>query len=507
MATNFRNDVLIIGAGPSGLVLALWLNKLGVKVRIIDKAIGPGTTSRALLVHARTLELYRQLDLADAVVAAGYQAGVLNMWAGGKRRARVELGAIGFGLTPFPWLEVFPQDEHEKLLVERLVAVGITVERNCELLDFTDLGTHVSARFRNGQGIEETCEAGFIAGCDGARSLVRQKIIGDFPGGTYKQVFYVADVHGSGPVMNGEVHVDIDEADFLLVFGMERGERVRLVGVVSGERAEDAETLTFDDVSKKVIRNLQLKIDKVDWFSTYHVHHRVATHFRKGRAFLVGDAGHIHSPVGGQGMNTGIGDAINLAWKLAAVVQGKAGDKLLDSYEAERIGFARRLVNTTDRMFTLATSPGGFATYVRTRIVPRVMPLLVRIPAVPRFMFRTVSQTMITYRNGPLGSGVAGRVHGGDRLPWVPASGRDNFDSLNSLRWQVHVYGQAPADVLQWCISHDVPLQVFEWTPAHEQAGLARDALYLIRPDSYVALAEPAGSAASLDNYFATRIN
>jgi 2-polyprenyl-6-methoxyphenol hydroxylase-like FAD-dependent oxidoreductase len=507
MATKLRNDVLIIGAGPSGLVLALWLNKLGVNVRIIDKAAGPGTTSRALLVHARTLELYRQLDLAEAVVAAGYKAEALNMWAGGKHRARVQIGAIGLGMTPFPWLEVFPQDAHEKLLVERLAAVGMAVERNTELLDFTDLGTHVIARFRNAQGIEDTCEALFIAGCDGARSLVRQNIIGDFPGGTYRQIFYVADVRGSGAVMNGEVHIDIDEADFLLVFGMERGRRVRLVGLVSDERAEHAETLTFDDVSKKVIRNLQLHIDKVDWFSTYHVHHRVATHFRKGRAFLVGDAGHIHSPVGGQGMNTGIGDAINLAWKLAAVVQGKAGDRLLDSYEAERIGFARRLVNTTDRMFTLATSPGGFATFVRTRIVPRIMPLLVRIPAVPRFMFRTVSQTMITYRNGPLGSGKAGQVHGGDRLPWVPAVGQDNFDSLRAMRWQVHVYGRAANEVSQWCVSRDVPLHVFEWTPAHERAGLARDAVYLIRPDSYVALAHPSGSAAALDNYFATAIN
>ncbi len=503
---GFFSDVLIVGAGPSGLVLALWLNKLGVNVRIIDKAHGPGTTSRALLVHARTLELYGQLELAEAVVAGGYQADVMNLWAGGQRRARVEIGAIGKGITPFPWLEVFPQDEHERLLVDRLAAVGIAIERNTELLDFTDLGTHVCARFRNAQGNEETCEALFIAGCDGARSVVRQRILGDFPGGTYQQIFYVADIRGSGPVMNGEVHIDIDEADFLLVFGMERGQRVRLVGVVSGERAEHAETLTFDDVSKKVIRNLQLQIGKVDWFSTYHVHHRVATHFRKGRAFLVGDAGHLHSPVGGQGMNTGIGDAINLAWKLAAVVQGKAGERLLDSYEAERRPFALRLVNTTDRMFTLATSPGRFAKFVRTRLVPRAMPLIVRLSAVQRLMFRTVSQTMISYRNGPLGSGKAGRVHGGDRLPWAPAGGRDNFASLNTMHWQVHVYGRATPEVTQWCISHDVPLQVFDWSPEHEQAGLAPDALYLIRPDSYVALADPSGSASELERFFATRI-
>jgi 2-polyprenyl-6-methoxyphenol hydroxylase-like FAD-dependent oxidoreductase len=497
-----RHDVLIVGAGPSGLVLALWLNKLGVNVRVIDKATGPGTTSRALLIHARTLELYRQLDLAETVIAAGNRGTVMNIWVGGKPKARVKLGAIGKGLTPFPYLEVYPQDAHEKLLVERLAAVGVIVERSTELLDFTDLGTHVDARFRNAQGMEETCEATFIAGCDGARSIVREKIGGGFPGGTYRQVFYVADIRGRGPVMNGEFHIDLEEADFLLVFAMEPGKRVRLVGVVSDERADHAETLTFDDVSRSGIGKMNLEVDQVDWFSTYHVHHRVAEHFRKGRAFLVGDAGHIHSPAGGQGMNTGIGDAINLAWKLAAVVQGKANDRLLDSYEAERLPFAQRLVQTTDRAFTLATSSGGMAKFIRTRIAPLWFAMVVRIPAVPRFLFRTISQTMINYRDSPLSTGKAGLVHGGDRLPWVPAGDRDNYDSLDTMRWQVHVYGRATPQVSRWCIAHSVPLHVFEWTSAHKTAGLERNALYLMRPDSYVALADPEGSAEALERYF-----
>jgi 2-polyprenyl-6-methoxyphenol hydroxylase-like FAD-dependent oxidoreductase len=287
-------------------VLALWLTRLGVKVRVLDKAAGPGTTSRALLVQARTLELYRQLDLADAVVAQGHRSTAVNVWVGGEAKARIELGAIGKGLTPYPYLEVFPQDEHERLLVERLSALGVTVERNTELLEFTDHGSHVSARYRTADGSAEVCEALFIAGCDGARSTVRNVIGADFPGGTYRQVFYVADVRGSGPTMNGEMHVDLDEADFLMVFTMEAGTRARLVGTVSDERANRAETLTFADVSQKVIETLKLKVDSVDWFSTYRVHHRVADRFRKGRAFLVGDAGHIHSPAGGQGMNTGI---------------------------------------------------------------------------------------------------------------------------------------------------------------------------------------------------------
>ncbi len=166
----------------------------------------------------------------------------------------------------------------------------------------------------------------------------------------------------------------------------------------------------------------------MNWFSTYHVHHRVSDHFRKGRAFLLGDAAHIHSPVGGQGMNTGIGDAINLAWKLAAVLAGRAPDSLLDSYEAERIEFARKLVATTDRAFTLVSAEGRIADIVRTRIAPLVLSKLVGFEFAREFLFRTVSQITLNYRGGPLSQGKAGDVHGGDRLPWAQAEGADNFE-------------------------------------------------------------------------------
>src|SRR5262249_8386009 len=157
------------------------------------------------------------------------------------------------------------------------------------------------------------------------------------------------------------------------------------------------------------------------------VHHRVTEHFRKGRAFLCGDAAHIHSPAGGQGMNTGIGDAINLAWKIKTVLAGRAPDALLDSYETERIAFARRLVKTTDRVFTIATAQGKIANIVRTRIVPTLFPALARFGAVREFLFRTVSQVTINYRQSALSEGKAGSVHGGDRLPWVAADGVDNY--------------------------------------------------------------------------------
>jgi hypothetical protein len=274
---------------------------------------------------------------------------------------------------------------------------------------------------------------------------------------------------------------------------------------VRDERADRADTLTFEDVSDRAINHLKVQVKKVNWFSTYHVHHRVTQHFRKGRAFLLGDAAHIHSPAGGQGMNTGIGDAINLAWKLAAVVAGGACDNLLDSYEAERIGFARRLVATTDRAFSFVTSEGRIADILRTRVAPQLIPRIVAFEPVREYMFRTVSQIMLNYRQGPLSRGAAGRVHGGDRLPWAAVDGADNFGPLATMDWQVHVYGLASAELAAWCAAQNVPLHVFDWRSVHEIAGLARDALYLLRPDTYVALADGAGTASALDRYFAER--
>src|SRR6266567_1000652 len=485
-----RSDVLIVGAGPTGLVLALWLTKLGVTARIIDKTEAPGTTSRALAVHARTLELYRQLDLTDAVIEHGHKVPAVNLWVRGNREARVSFADVGADITAYPFLHIFPQDEHERLLIARLEAMGIAVERRTELRFYRDDGDRILARLRRPNGEEESCDAAYVAGCDGARSVVRETMGTGFPGGTYRQVFYVADVEADGPPIDGELHVDLDEADFLAVFPLAGMGRARLIGTVRDERAEHADTLKFADVSGGAIDHLRLGVDKVNWFSTYHVHHRVTEHFRKGRAFVLGDAAHIHSPAGGQGMNTGIGDAINLAWKLAMVLAGRAPDTLLDTYEPERIAFARRLVNTTDRVFSLATAEGPVAAVLRTRIVPVLFPRLTAFEAVREYMFRTVSQIMINYRGGALSVGSAGHVYGGDRLPGVSVEGQDNFPTLAAITWQIHVYGTASAELAAWCAGHDVPLHVFTWRSEHEAAGLTRDAIYLLRPDTYVALVD-----------------
>jgi 2-polyprenyl-6-methoxyphenol hydroxylase-like FAD-dependent oxidoreductase len=499
-----RTQVLIIGAGPTGLVLALWLTRLGVKVRIIDKTAEPGTTSRALAVHARTLELYRQLDLADAVVARGHKVPGVRLWVRGQPKARLDFTRLSGELSPYAFLEIFPQDEHERLLVERLEGMGVKVGRRTECLGFVDEDGRTTATLRGPDGDETTCEADYVAGCDGARSLVRHVIGAGYPGGTYRRLFYVADVEAAGPPIDGELHVDMDEADFLAVFPLAGEGRARLIGTVRDTRV-DAETLKFEDVSQRAIEHLKVAVQRVNWFSTYHVHHRVTDRFRSGRAFLVGDAAHIHSPVGGQGMNTGIGDAINLAWKLAWVLAGRAPDRLLDSYEVERIDFARRLVATTDRAFSLISSEGAIADFVRTGVIPALMPAVMGFEAAREYIFRTVSQITLNYRGGPLSRGAAGKVHGGDRLPWAPHEGGDNFGPLTAMAWQVHVYGEARPELGAWCKERGIALHAFAWHEACGRAGLVRNAAYLLRPDTYVAVAEPSGTPDALAHYLANQ--
>jgi len=499
-------DVLIVGAGPTGLVLSLWLTRLCVRVRIIDKTAEPGTTSRALAVQARTLELYSQIGLADALVERGRKIPAVNLWVSGKKVGHLALGDVGAGLSPFPFALVFPQDEHERLLIDRLIQAGVEVERRMELLGFEDTAGRIRARLKRSDGTAEECEATYIAGCDGAHSSVRESLEIGFPGGAYDHVFYVADVEAKGSAMNGEVHVALDTTDFLALFPLKSEGRARLVGTVR-ETEPRNENLSWNDVSKRVIDWMSIDVERVNWFSTYHVHHRVADHFRKDRAFLLGDAAHIHSPVGGQGMNTGIGDAVNLAWKLAAVLKGRADASLLDSYEPERIAFARRLVATTDRAFTGVTSPGAIARLVRMQIVPLLLPLLSEFKAVRRLMFRTVSQTAVNYRASSLSEGRVGAVHGGDRLPWVKMDDgvKDNFIPLTSLDWQVHVYGDAPTEIRTLCEERNLPLHVFPWRPEMERSGLRRDAVYLVRPDGYVATAASERGAAVITSYLDAR--
>lgn len=492
-----HKPVLICGAGPTGLVLALWLTKRNIPLRIIDKAPTPGTASRALAVHARTLEFYRQMGIDGAVVDNSIEFNAVHLWVRQKEKAAIQLTGAAEDISPYPYVRIFPQDEHEALLEQELNRLGIRVERGTELVSFREMPGGVCTLLKSPGREEETAEVSYLAGCDGARSLVREVIGTGFPGGTYSHTFYVADIVAQGAMVNQGLNLAMDRSDFLAIFPLREEGRVRLVGSVrdkedvgtqkgrkdeqDGKDEQDVGrgALQWEDVRQDIFHRINLEVKEVNWFSTYRVHHRVTSHFRSGRVFLLGDAAHVHSPVGGQGMNTGIGDAVNLAWKLEAVLRDGAPDAILDTYEGERIGFARRLVATTDRAFAFVNRRSTLAAGVRTRLMPRILPVLFGKMAVRRLMFRLVSQTSIHYRSSELSEGTAHGLHGGDRLPWL--AGQDNYQVLKSMDWQMHCYGVVPDELSDWCSRSNIPLHVF--SPGRV---IGKDTICLIRPDGHI---------------------
>ncbi|MBV8345949.1 MAG: FAD-dependent monooxygenase [Candidatus Eremiobacteraeota bacterium] len=494
-------SVLVVGAGPTGLVLALNLARRGVPLRIIDENAGPGQHSRAMAVQARTLEFYRSFGFADEIVAEGIVVERLHLRESGRDERphqilQLDFTDLGDGMSPFPFVLTYPQDDHERFLVKKLADAGVTVERNTRLETFTQSAEGVDAKLSGPNG-DEHVAVRYICGCDGVHSTVRETLGLGFAGGTYEHFYFVCDAKvASG--FERDLFVTVGTGTLALMFPVRSTGMQRLIGLVP-RNFSDPQSTTFDDIRGEIEPLLGTTVTEVNWFSCYRVHHRVAEHFRKGRAFIVGDAGHVHSPVGGQGMNTGIGDATNLGWKLADVVRGRVAESVLDTFEPERIAFAHALVNTTDRVFTEIVRPGVRGELIRRIVGPLLMTVGTQFSAGRHELFRTVSQTQINYAGSALSAGRAGRVSGGDRLPWVATL--DNFAPLSSLDWQVHCYGSPGTKASAFCKQLGISLHAFAWNEDCGHAGFARDAHYLVRPDGYVAAAVDGDDAMRLESY------
>src|SRR6266704_88099 len=329
--------------GPTGLMLANQLGRRGIRAMIVDRHSGPAQQTRAMAVHARTLEIYSKLGIAERALELGRRGNGANMWAEGKWTARIPLGDIGKSISPFPFVLMLGQDDNERIMGDHLRNWGLAVQWNTELTGITQEPGRVIATLKQPDGSTRKIQAAYVAGCDGGHSAVRELSGITFPGAPYEHVFFVADTEATGPMVAEELNVYLWRDGFHLFFPMRGKDRWRVIGILP-KKLRGRDDVTFEELSPDIRREAGANLDfkECSWFSTYRIHHRAAEKFRDRRCFLLGDAAHVHSPMGGQGMNTGLQDAYNLAWKLALVVKGHADAAVLDTYEQERIPVAQR---------------------------------------------------------------------------------------------------------------------------------------------------------------------
>jgi 2-polyprenyl-6-methoxyphenol hydroxylase-like FAD-dependent oxidoreductase len=434
--------VIIVGAGPTGLSLACQLTRYGVDFVVVEEKEGITPFSKALGVHARTLEIYEQIGLAQKAVAQGVIAGKVRMLESGKIVGEVDLSNFGQGLSSYPFLLVLEQSENERLLYDYLLSQGRDVRWQTELESFSQDGNAVTARVRIASGETQIIEGKYLAGCDGPRSPVRHQLGLLFEGSTFERLFYVADVRIDWNYTHDALHVCIAEHGVVAFFPMPGEKRWRIVGAFPEGHEKDEGEVLYEEIEARIREEAELELDitRVDWFSTYKVHTRHVEKFSSGRCFLAGDSAHIHTPAGGQGMNTGIQDAYNLAWKLALVLKGAAHERILDSYNEERLPNARRLLQTTDRMFNLAAGTDWLVNLIRTTIFPPMARFILSLDAVKKNFFPLISQIGISYRESSLSMPDSDRdfeVRAGDRLPYFLLDGHSIYDRLRAPKFHL----------------------------------------------------------------------
>jgi 2-polyprenyl-6-methoxyphenol hydroxylase-like FAD-dependent oxidoreductase len=511
-------DVLVVGAGPTGLTLAAQLQQFGTSIRVVDRQLDRVHESRALVMQPRTLEVLRGLGIAETLVERGNDAVQLRIHFG-ERMVGVRLFDIGLEDTAFPFLLFISQAETEAILSEHLASRRVSVERGVELVSFSADSDEVTCTLRGVDGRVEQVRCRYLVGCDGAHSTVREGAGIAFEGGSYPQTFVLADLEVDGELEHGAAHAFLGDPGILLFFPLGAPATWRIVGMrPSAEhgRARDQETepLSLEELQRICDRFTggTLRLHDPVWLTYFRLHHRQAVRYRTGRVFVAGDAAHVHSPAGGQGMNTGIQDAWNLGWKLALVARGIADPALLDTYESERLPVGRFVLRFTDRATSIATADSAFVRLMRTQIAPRLFPLLVRLRSGRAYGFRTLSQLAISYRSSPAvqegpGAPRAG-PRAGDRFPdaRIVRDGRPSWlhEALTAPAFHLLLCGPAtgwPDDrVAAMRARHGALLAVHRLAGAQAAPGILLDpsgevlarlavveaAQYLVRPDGHV---------------------
>lgn len=395
-----ETDILIVGAGQTGLTMACELLRRGIRCRLIDKADAPSQTSKALAVHSRTLEVFEDMGIIEQLLAQGLRATDVNLYDGNERLLHLSLQRLK---VPYPCVLSVPQSETERQLTKLWHSLGGEVERSKELTDVQQEGDRVIAivnHISQGTEIAEEITADWLIGCDGARSQVRKAIGIEFEGSTYEEEFALADVDLDWSRAHHRLHVWLHQDGPFAAVPLPKSQQWRLIaGIAAGE--DEVPQASVDFFQRLMIErtgDTTTTISNPTWLSHFKIHRRLVNQYCKGRVFLAGDAAHIHSPVGGQGMNTGIQDAYNLAWKLALVTNNKACSALLNTYEEERRPIAKSVLASTHAPTKLLTTQNPALQFVRDHLLLQLLSLELIQP----FILKGIAELDIHYRDSSL---------------------------------------------------------------------------------------------------------
>jgi 2-polyprenyl-6-methoxyphenol hydroxylase-like FAD-dependent oxidoreductase len=497
---TIKTDVVIIGAGPTGLSLACQFVRYGIDFVIIEKNEGVTPYSKAIGVQARTLEIYEQLSLAQEAIEQGAIAGKGRMLAGGEVRGEIDFSSIGEGLSPYPFVLMLEQSKNERLLYEYLQSHRKEVLWKSELENFSQTEAKVTAQVKTPDGATQSIEARYLVGCDGAKSPVRHALGLGFEGSTFERMFYVADTQVDWHLSHDALHICLSKDSFVVFFPLKGEKRYRIVGVFPAEFAKEEGDILYEEIEQRIKEEVKLELDihDIEWFSTYKVHTRHVSKFFAGRCFLAGDSAHIHSPAGAQGMNTGIQDSYNLAWKMALVLKGDADGSLLDTYNEERLENAKNLLQTTDRMFQFAAGSEWFLAFLRMNVLPSVAKYILSLDAVKKFIFPLISQTGINYRHSSLSQHAGDedfKVKAGDRMPYFLVDGKSIYDKLHQpkFHWLAFSDTQSNLQVIKTELENEyaelVDFDAISLNPQIlESFGTNNSFSVLLRPDNYIGL-------------------
>ena len=521
--TDKETEVLIVGAGPAGLMMACQLAIQGIPFRIIDKKPQPTTNSGALIIQARSIEIFDQMGIAQKAINEGIVANNINFQFNGKHLFKMPVNNIGSGLSRFPFLLMIKQSKTEQLLTEFINERGFSIERGYEFLNLKHDPSGVSAEILNPNGKIESRKTQFIIAADGGKSTIRQQLNIPFIGKEHHKSLFIIDCKTDTKLSEDEIYISFSDKTISGFFPLSNG-KWRIDGTIPKE-LESKETLTFDDIEKHFSERIRMEMNLYDpeWFSVFHSHQHHATSFQKDRCFLIGDAAHIHSPVGAQGMNSGLQDAYNLSWKLAFVLGGKAKSGLLNTYTPERLPVARNTTQSTDTIFNLLTSETlfkkAFRIYLLPFIIKTLFPFITGRKLISRYLFKSISQTGIHYRESALSHKPSisflpsNALRPGDRLPFILFKENGNEvniqDKVNGTSYHLFVFSKniPLKEIINKLenYSNTLTFEIILYSALNKNLfkalNVKQKGFLLIRPDLHIALQTDTLNFNQLSNY------